>query len=108
MRRGEFYRVYKATSRDPRKFRVFVIVSRQVLLDSRFSTVICAPVYSSYDGLSTQVPVGVAEGLKHESSIHCDELVSIPKTSLRDYLGSLSIVKKEQLNEALRIALSLH
>ena len=108
MRRGEFYRVYKATSRDPRKFRVFVIVSRQVLLDSRFSTVICAPVYSSYDGLSTQVPVGVAEGLKHESSIHCDELVSIPKTSLRDYLGSLSIVKREQLNEALRIALSLH
>lgn len=108
MRRGEFYRVYKATSRDPRKFCVFVIVSRQVLLDSRFSTVICAPVYSSYDGLSTQVPVGVAEGLKHESSIHCDELVSIPKTSLRDYLGSLSIVKREQLNEALRIALSLH
>lgn len=108
MRRGEFYRVYKATSRDPRKFRVFVIVSRQVLLDSRFSTVICAPVYSSYDGLSTQVPVGVAEGLKHENSIHCDELVSIPKTSLRDYLGSLPIVKREQLNEALRIALSLH
>ncbi len=108
MRRGEFYRVYKVVFRDPRKFRVFVIVSRQVLLDSRFSTVICAPVYSSYDGLSTQVPVGVAEGLKHESSIHCDELVSIPKTSLRDYLGSLSIVKREQLNEALRIALSLH
>jgi len=108
MRRGEFYRVYKAISRDPKKFRVFVIVSRQVLLDSRFSTVICAPVYSSYDGLSTQVPVGIVEGLKHESSIHCDELVSIPKTSLRDYVGSLSTEKREELNEALRIALSLH
>ena len=108
MRRGEFYRVYKAISRDPKKFRVFVIVSRQVLLDSRFSTVICAPVYSSYDGLSTQVPVGIVEGLKHESSIHCDELVSIPKTSLRDYVGSLSTKKREELNEALRIALSLH
>lgn len=108
MRRGEFYRVYKAISRDPKKFRVFVIVSRQVLLDSRFSTVICAPVYSSYDGLSTQVPVGIVEGLKHESSIHCDELVSIPKTSLSDYVGSLSTEKREELNEALRIALSLH
>lgn len=108
MRRGEFYRVYKAISCDPKKFRVFVIVSRQVLLDSRFSTVICAPVYSSYDGLSTQVPVGIVEGLKHESSIHCDELVSIPKTSLRDYVGSLSTGKREELNEALRIALSLH
>lgn len=90
------------------KFRVFVIVSRQVLLDSRFSTVICAPVYSSYDGLSTQVPVGIVEGLKHESSIHCDELVSIPKTALRDYVGSLSTEKREQLNEALMVALSLH
>lgn len=108
MRRGEFYRVHKAISRDPKKFRVFVIVSRQVLIDSRFSTVICAPVYSSYDGLSTQIPVGTDEGLKHESSIHCDELISIPKTSLTDFVGSLSPEKIEQLHEALRIALSLH
>ena len=107
MRRGELYRVYKAISRDPKKFRVFVIVSRQVLIDSRFSTVICAPVYSSYDGLSTQIPVGIGEGLKHESSIHCDELISIPKTSLRDYVGSLSPGKIGQLHEALRIALNL-
>ena len=79
-----------------------------MLIDSKFSTVICAPIYSSYDGLSTQVPVDIEEGLKHESSIYCDELVSIPKTSLRDYVGSLSIVKREQLNEALMVALSLH
>ena len=29
---------------------------------------------SAFEGLSTQVPVGVDEGLKHDSSIHCDEL----------------------------------
>ena len=76
MKRGDLYRVRKASSTDPKRFRVFVIVSRQILVNSKFSTVICAPVYSSYDGLSTQVPVGIDEGLKHESSIYCDELVS--------------------------------
>ncbi len=69
---------------------MFVVVSRQVLIDSKFSTVICAPVYSVHDGLSTQVPIGIDEGLRHESSIHCDELVSLPKSSLTDFVGSLS------------------
>jgi hypothetical protein len=30
---------------------------RQTLIDSRFSTAICAPIYSAYDGLSTQVAI---------------------------------------------------
>ena len=69
MRRGELYRVRRSSSQDPKKFRVFVLVSRQVLIDSRFSTVICAPVYTAYEGLSTQVPVGIDEGLKHDTTI---------------------------------------
>jgi mRNA interferase MazF len=82
-------------------------VSRQVVLDSRFSTAICAPVYSSRDGLSTQVPVGIEEGLKHVSSIHCDELVSLYKTALTNYVGTLSSSKLKLLNEALAIALDI-
>lgn len=107
MKRGELYLVAHPTSRDPRKQRVFVVVSRQVLIDSRFSTVVCAPVYSTHDGLSSQVPVGVEEGLKHDSSIHCDELVSLPKGTLTNYVGSLSREKLESLNQSLRIALDL-
>jgi mRNA interferase MazF len=107
VKRGELYRVAKPSSRDPKKFRVFVVVSRQVLIDSRFSTVICAPVYSARHGLSTQVPVGVDEGLKHDSSIHCDELVSLPKSTLTHYVGTLSLEKIEDLNQALRIALDI-
>jgi mRNA interferase MazF len=87
---------------------VFALVSRQVLIDSRFSTVICAPVYSAYEGLSTQVPIGPDEGLKHESGILCDELVSLPKAMLTDYIGCLSAQKLQQLDQALRIALQLH
>lgn len=83
---------------------MFVVVSRQTLIESRFSTVICAPIYSTHEGLSTQVAVGVADGLKHDSSIHCDELVSLPKTALSNFVGALSPGKLEELERALRVA----
>lgn len=107
MKRGDLYRVYKLSARDPKRFRVFVVVSRPVLIDSRFSTIICAPVYSSHHGLSTQVLIGIDEGMKHESSIHCDELVSLPKSVLTDYVGTLSPEKIGELNAALRVALDI-
>jgi mRNA interferase MazF len=107
VRRGDLYRVARPSSQDPKKFRVFVVVSRQVLIESRFSTVICAPIYSAYDGLATQVPVGVYEGLKHPSSVHCDELVSIPKSALTHFVGALPPDKIEALDQALQIALEL-
>jgi len=107
VKRGDLYRVSKPSARDPKRFRVFVVVSRQVLIDSRFSTVICAPVYSARHGLSTQVLAGIDEGLKHESSIHCDELVSLPKSVLTNYVATLSAEKIEELNKALRIALDI-
>jgi mRNA interferase MazF len=107
VKRGELYLVRKPGSRDPRKQRVFVVVSRQALIDSRFSAVICAPVYSRHDGLSTQVRAGPGEGLKQESSIHCDELVSLPKSVLTRYVGSLKPGALEQLNNALAISLGL-
>ena len=108
MRRGELYRVTRPSSRDPKKYRVFIIVSRQILIESRFSTVICAPVYTAYEGLSTQVPVGIDEGLKYDSAIHCDELVSLPKSMLTNYIGSLSFKKQQVLESALKIALQLN
>ena len=52
MKRGELYLLRKPGSQDLRKQRVFAVVSRQALVDSRFSTVICAPVYSRHDGLT--------------------------------------------------------
>jgi mRNA interferase MazF len=107
VKRGELYRVAHPSARDPKKFRVFVVVSRQVVIDSRFSTVICAPIYSVHDGLSTQVLVGEDKGLKHDSSIHCDELVSLPKSALTNYIGTLSPEKVQALNKALRIALDI-
>jgi mRNA interferase MazF len=107
MQRGELYLVRKPRSRDPKKQRVFVVVSRQLVIDSKFLTVICAPVYSRHDELSTQVKLGLEYGLKHESSIHCDELVSLPKGVLTHYVGRLDSASMQPLDDALAIALDL-
>jgi mRNA interferase MazF len=107
VKRGDLYRIYKPNSRDPKRFRVFVVVSRQVLIDSSFSSVICAPVYTNCGDLETQVEVGVDEGLKHDSCIYCDVLVSFSKSILTDFIGSLSPEKLEKLNKALKVALAI-
>ena len=106
MRRGELYRV-KRPGGDPRRSRVFVVVSRQALIDSSFATVVCAPVYSEGEGLSTQVSVGTAEGLKHASWITCDNLVSLLKPRLTDYIGALSRDSIRKLDRALKAALGV-
>ncbi len=107
MRRGDLYRVYKGSSRDPKRHRVFAVVSRQVVIESKYTTVICAPIYTMGSGLSTEVSVGPDEGLKHPSSIHCDELVSILKSRLTDYVGALSPAQLAQLDVALAIAVGI-
>jgi mRNA interferase MazF len=107
LRRGELYLVQHPSSRDPRKQRVFAVVSRQLLIDSAFSTVVCAPVYTRRDGLHSQVDVGIDEGLKHESCLYCDELMSLPKTSLTRFVGTLSLNKLAELDRALSFALGL-
>lgn len=107
MRRGDLYLVERATKNDTKKQRVYVVVSRQPLIDSMYSTVICAPVYTTSEGIATQVSVGEECGLKHSSCIRCDELVSVRKSELTNYIGCLSSVKLNELNQALRVALSL-
>lgn len=43
--------------------------------------------------------VGIEEGLKHE--IHCDELVSLPKSILTNFIGNLSSEKLLEPRDAL-------
>jgi len=106
MKRGELYRVHKPGG-DPKQYRTFVIVSRQILIGSQFSTVVCAPVFTHGEGLSTQVAVGTDEGLKQASWIMCDDLVSLRKTDLTNFLGTLAGPRLAELDQALKMALDL-
>lgn len=106
MKRGDLYRV-SHPSNDTKRQRVVVVISRQRLLETRYSLVVCAPVYTAYEGLGTQVPIGIDEGLKHTSSIHCDAIASVLRSDLTHYIGSLGPVKIKELNEAIKIALEI-
>lgn len=105
MRRGELYRV--PIPGDVKRLRVVVIVSRGALIVSSYSSVVCAPVYTTRRGIGSEVLVGVDEGLKHPSAIVCDELVSVTKARLTKYVGMLGPKKLEELGQALRVALEL-
>jgi mRNA interferase MazF len=106
MRRGEIYRVHRPGD-DPKRHRSFVIVSRQALIETRFLSVICAPIFTVGQALVTQVPIGLDEGMKHQSWIMCDNLASVRKSELTQFVGSLSDVKLVELDKALRVALGL-
>jgi mRNA interferase MazF len=74
---------------------------------TRGATVICAPIFTHGQGFSTQISVGIEEGLKHESWILCDHLVSLRKEQLTGFVGSLLRPKLAELDRALKIALAL-
>jgi mRNA interferase MazF len=42
-----------------------------------------------------------------DSSSHCDDLVSLPKSILTNFIGTLSPIKLVELNQALLIALDI-
>ena len=105
--RGEIYRVRQPQHGDPQKSRCFAVVSRQDLLDSKANRVLCAPINTSGVGLSTEVQVGVGEGLKHDSVINCDQITRLEKSMLTDYVGALSPAKLKKLRSALVVAFDL-
>jgi mRNA interferase MazF len=107
VKRGELYRIAKPTKLDPKNYRVFVVVARKDVIMSSYSTVACVPIYSNCLGIKSEVEVGIDEGLKHHSCIRCDEIYSLPKSVLTNFVGILSEQKVRELNTALKIALEL-
>ena len=55
MKRGDMYLLRHPGGGDPKKQRVMTVVSRQTVVDSRFPTVVCAPVFTRGHGLETEV-----------------------------------------------------
>jgi len=106
MERGDLY-LAVASEPDPRRRRVFLIVSRPELVASRYSTVVCVPVYSTRGGLPTEVSLGPEHGLKVECALRCDEVTSVPRRSLARFVAALPPAKVLEVNRALAVALGI-
>ncbi len=108
MTRGEIYRTAERAPERGGKPGFYVVVSRSFVAENDdVSTVVCAPVYSQVLGLSTEVVVGLEEGLPRVSSVRCDFLALMFKRKLTTFVSSLPPRKIAELNRALAIALEL-
>jgi mRNA interferase MazF len=66
-----------------------------------------APITTTVRGLSTEVPVGAANGLDHDSVVSCDNIVTVPKSALGRHLGYLLPHQEPILAEAIIAAYDL-
>lgn len=106
MRRGELYRA-GAQGTDPRRYRIYLLVSRQALIDSRYSTIRAVPVYSNVANVPTEVPIGPESGLAAPSWLRCDEVTGIARSAFRQYVGRVNEEAMRNVAAALRVAMDL-
>jgi mRNA interferase MazF len=88
------------------KTRPVLILTRDVVRP-HLSRVTVAPITSTIRGLSTEVPVGPANGLDHDSVVSCDSIVTVPVSALGRQLGFLLTEQETALAEAIRAAFDL-
>lgn len=88
------------------KTRPVLVLTRE-LVRPHLSSVTIAPITASVRGLSTEVPVGDANGLAESSVISCDNITTIPTTALGRQIGILLDAQEPALSDAIRAAFDL-
>src|SRR4051812_20108115 len=102
MKRGEIFWVGARLPERGAKGSYYVVVSRDfIALNDDIETVICAPIYSRWLGLETEVPVSSGEGMERDSAIRCEMTTLLLKTHLRKAVGVLGPNKLRALDRAL-------
>jgi mRNA interferase MazF len=66
-----------------------------------------APITTTIRGLSTEVPVGPANGLDRDGVVSCDNVVTVLKSTLGTHIGYLLDSQETQLSEAICAAFDL-
>jgi mRNA interferase MazF len=98
--RGEIWNYrFKA----PDKRRPVLILSRQEVIPL-LHTVMVAPITSMRRGVPSEVPVGVKEGLKHESAVNLDHVQTVERARLVSFIGSLDAAQMRHVCRALAVA----
>ena len=88
------------------KARPVVVLTRE-LVRPHLDRVTVAPITTTIRGLSTEVPLGPANGLDHPCVISCDNIVTVPKSALGRQLGFLLPAQEAALTAAIRAAFDL-
>lgn len=88
------------------KVRPVLLLTREAV-QPYLSAIMVAPITSRIRGLATELPVGPANGLDHDSVVSCDTIATIPRESLGRPIGFLLPSQEPALAEAIRTAFDL-
>jgi mRNA interferase MazF len=88
------------------KARPVVVLTRE-LVRPHMARVTVAPITSTARGLSTEIPVGPANGLDHACVVSCDNIVTVPKSALGHQIGYLLPAQEAALTAAIHAAFDL-
>lgn len=88
------------------KVRPVLVLTREIVRP-HLARVTVAPITTTVRGLSTEVPVGPANGLDHSSVVSCDNILTVPTEALGRHLGYLLPDQEPALGEAIRAAFDL-
>jgi len=84
-----------------------VLVLTRELVRPHLTRVTVAPITTTVRGLSTEVPVGSANGLDTDGVISCDNVVTVPASALGRQIGVLLPDQEEALATAIKAAFDL-
>lgn len=95
--------IYAARLDKPRP----VVVLTRELVRPHMDRVTVAPITTTIRGLSTEVPVGPANGLDDRCVVSCDTIVTVPKSALDRQIGHLLPAQEAALTAAIHAAFDL-
>ena len=84
-----------------------VLVLTRELVRPHLRRVTVAPITTTSRGLSTEVPIGPANGLTQASVVSCDNIVTVPTTALGAQIGVLLPAQERALTAAIHAAFDL-
>src|ERR1700722_4978173 len=88
------------------KSRPVLVLTRE-LVRPHLTTVTVAPITSRIRGLSTEVQVGIGNGLAGPSVVSCENITTIQTAALGGQIGALLDDQEQTLNDAIAAAFDL-
>jgi len=88
------------------KARPVLVLTREIVRP-HLNTVTVVPITGTIRGLSTEVPVGIANGLEKPSVVACDHVTTIPSDALGARIGLLLDDQEAALSNAIHAAFDL-
>ena len=88
------------------KARPVVVLTRE-LVRPHLARVTVAPITTTIRGLSTEVPVGPPNGVDQACVVSCDNIVTVPASTLGRQIGYLLPAQEASLTAAIHAAFDL-